>query len=107
MRGPAWMPINEERVWVNGELVATRHLPPGPADPYSATQQVHRVEVPLALRGDAFVVVEAGDSLARRRLSFPHAGPLGRAFPNLRVLAFTNPLLIDFEGDGTVWDRLD
>jgi hypothetical protein len=99
------MPIEEVRVWVDGELVAVRRLPPGPADPHSATQQVHRLEIPLALRGDAFVVVEAGDDLARLVSPEPHAGPLGRAFPNLRVLAFTNPLLVDLEGDGTVWDR--
>jgi hypothetical protein len=105
VRGPAWMPIEEVRVWVDGELVAVRRLPPGPADPHSATQQVHRLEIPLALRGDAFVVVEAGDDLARLVSPEPHAGPLGRAFPNLRVLAFTNPLLVDLEGDGTVWDR--
>jgi len=68
-------------------------------------EQVHRLEIPLALRRDAFVVVEAGDDLARLVSPKPHAGPLGRAFPDLRVLAFTNPLLVDFEGDGTVWDR--
>jgi len=105
VRGPAWMPIDEVRVWVNGELAAVRRLPPGPADPHSATQQIHRLEIPLTLHGDAFVVVEAGDDLARLVSPEPHAGPLGRAFPNLRVLAFTNPLLVDFEGDGTVWDR--
>ncbi len=105
VRGPAWMPIDEVRVWVNGELVAVRRLPAGPADPHSGTQQVHRLEIPLTLQGDAFVVVEVGDDLARLVSPEPHAGPLGRAFPNLRVLAFTNPLLIDLEGDGTVWDR--
>jgi hypothetical protein len=105
VRGPAWMPIDEVRVWVNGELVAVRDLPPGPADPHSATQQVHRLEIPLALRGDAFVVVEAGDDLTRLVSPEPHDGPLGRAFPDLRVLAFTNPLLVDLEGDGSVWDR--
>ena len=52
-------------------------------------------------------LVEAGDDLTRLLSPEPHPGPLGRAFPNLRVLAFTNPLLVDFEGDGTVWDRLD
>jgi hypothetical protein len=51
------------------------------------------------------VVVEAGDDLERMVSPEPHAGPLGRAFPNLRVLAFTNPLLVDLEGDGTLWDR--
>ena len=107
VRGPAWMPIDEVRVWVNAELVAVRRLPPGPADPYAAMQQVHRIEIPLALQGDAFIVVEAGDDLARLVSPEPHAGPLGRAFPYLRVLAFTNPLLVDLEGDGTVWDRLD
>jgi len=105
VRGPAWMPIDEVRVWVNGELAAVRRLSPGPTDPHSATQQVHRLEIPLTLHGDAFVVVEAGDDLARLVSPEPHAGPLGRAFPNLRVLAFTNPLLVDLEGDGTVWDR--
>jgi hypothetical protein len=105
VRGPAWMPIDEVRVWVDGELVAVRPLPPGPADPHSVTQQVHRLEIPLSIGGDAFVVVEAGDDLTRLVSPEPHPGPLGRAFPNLRVLAFTNPLLVDFEGDGTVWDR--
>jgi hypothetical protein len=105
VRGPAWMPIDEVRVWVNGELFSVRDFPPGPVDPHSATQQAHRLEIPLALEGDAFIVVEAGDGLARLVSPEPHAGPLGRAFPNLRVLAFTNPLLIDFEGDCTIWDR--
>jgi len=105
VRGPAWMPIEEVRVWVDGELAATRRLPPAPEDPYSTVQQVHRLEIPLALRKDAFVFVEAGDNLARLVSLEPHAGPLGRTFPDLRVLAFTNPLLVDADGDGSVWDR--
>lgn len=104
VRAPAWMPVAEVRLYVDGRLAATRRLPPAPADPFAAVGQLHRVEFPLSLDRDAFVVVEAGDDLDRLQSPQPHPPPLGRAFPNLRVLAFTNPLLIDVEGDGTRWD---
>ena len=105
VRGPPWMPIEQVSIYLNGELAHQEELPPPPADPYSTLEQVHRVRFPLSVPDDSFITVEAGDRLERLGESAPHDGPLGRAFPLLRVLAFTNPLLVDPEGDGSVWDR--
>jgi hypothetical protein len=103
VRAAAWMPLEEVRIYVGGELTKKLALPQKPLDPFARKQSVHRVEVPLRIERDTFVVVEVGDSVERLLDSRPHDGPLGQVFPAVRVLAFTNPLLIDADGDG-VWE---
>jgi len=103
VRSVAWIPVAEVRVYVDGELAETVPLPQPRLDPFARKQLVRRVEVPLALERDGFVVVEAGDSIERLLDPEPHAGPLGTIVPLVRVLAFTNALLIDTDGDGT-WE---
>ena len=105
VRAPAWIPVAELRLFVNGELAATHALPPAPRDPLAREAQEHRLRIPLDIDDDAFVVVEVGDSEERRQEREPHPGPLGRAFPELRVLAFSNALLVDARNDGTPWDE--
>jgi len=104
VRAPAWIPIEEVRVYLNGQLVARRPLPAAPEDPWTTIEQVHRLEIPVDVADDAYIVVEAGDGIDRLLSSEPEPGPLGRIFPDVRVLAFTNPLLIDARGDGSPWD---
>jgi len=100
VRTTAWLPVEEVRVYVGGKLARTVSVKQETTDPYSDKQTVHRVEVPLSIERDTFVVVEAGDSVERLLDATPHSGPLGRLFPAVRVLAFTNPLLVDADADG-------
>ena len=74
--------------------VKTIPLPRRELDPYSKKAQEFEVEVPVGIDRDTFVFVEAGDSIERLLDSTPHDGPLGAAFPLVRVLAFSNALLV-------------
>jgi hypothetical protein len=105
VRSPAWIPVEEIRVFVNGENVHRAPIPLQALDPFEERELVHKTEIPLDIREDAFVVVEAGDSYDRLLSSDPATGLLGVLFPHVRVLAFTNPLFIDADGDGTIWDE--
>ena len=105
VRSPAWIPVSEIRVFVNGETVHRVVIPGKSVDPFGNRELVYRTEIPVDIREDAFVVVEAGDSYDRLLSPDPAAGPLGVIFPHVRVMAFTNPLFIDADGNGTIWDE--
>ena len=105
VRSPAWIPVEEVRLYVDGKLARQTALAIAPTDHFALDERVQRVSFPLRLTGDAFITVEAGDRIERLLSEQPHEGPLGMAFPGLRVLAFSNPLLVDLDGDGSRWDR--
>lgn len=65
-----WVPVEEVRVVVNGEVVRTLGDLPQPADPFSASEDdFERLDVEISLAellpasGDAWLVVEAGHPL--------------------------------------------
>lgn len=101
-----WMPVDEVRVYENGALVrrfdasTVPTVHPGPRNPRSRSRRrVVRFDAPfdVTLSQDAYFVVEAGPRLDP--LS-PPAALVNKIVPNLRPLAFTNPIFVDLAGDG-------
>jgi len=84
-----WVPLDEVRVLVNGEVVRVFDRNFGFAE--------------LALERDAFVTLEAGAPLAAdpRAWIARHRGPYTDAIaPGFLPAAFTNPVYVDVDGDG-------
>jgi hypothetical protein len=69
VRAAPWVPVDEVRIIVNGEVARTLTDLPEPADPFGV-EGLDRVEIDIALTdilpetGDAWIVVEAGTALA-------------------------------------------
>jgi hypothetical protein len=103
VRAAPWMAVRVVRVYVNGELVRRVAAPEFTGDPYGERAQEFRVEVPLSVERDAFVTVEAGDTVKELVRGGVREGPLARTLPDVGVLAFTNALLVDADGDGRPW----
>ena len=78
--GAPWIPIEEWRVYVNGELVHRAPITTG--EPKA---------LPLAFERDAFVTVE---------VEGPAEGRYAEALPGFTPFAFTNPIFIDVDGNG-------
>jgi hypothetical protein len=104
-----WVPVDEVRVLVNGEVPAglafdettQPKLKKTPKTRWSrGKKSVERfdAEIPLDLGGaDAFVIVEAGAKLD----PLPDVDPFGGLLVSgYRSLAFSNPIFVDFAGDG-------
>ncbi|MSP55421.1 MAG: hypothetical protein EXR69_07455 [Myxococcales bacterium] len=148
-----WVPVDQVRIVVNGEVVQTITDLPVPGDPFG-TEDTRRLDTTISLAdllpasGDAWIVVEAGAALATNadldcngtpdtgdnnqdgKIDWrdvvdltedpevdclPAVGPLAEppepergeadwlfrtVTPNGYPLAFTNPLLIDSDGNG-------
>lgn len=84
VRAPNWAPVDRLVVVVNGEVAATEMINSLP----------HKSNIALHLTRDSWVVVLAGGS----------QGALGPIAPETALpmpsMAFTNPIFIDFDGDG-------
>jgi hypothetical protein len=83
---PAWVPVSELRVYLNGALHTQRPVSRG-----------ETARVPLEFAGDAFVTVEVegsltGEAAERYRVVAPGYVPF----------AFSNPIFVDADADG-VW----
>jgi hypothetical protein len=81
LRTASWVPVSELRVFVNGTLVATRALA-GPAV----------VDLPLEFERDSFVTVEVQGEAA---------GVYAEVLPEHIPFAFSNPVFVDADGDGS------
>ncbi|MFW6050890.1 MAG: CehA/McbA family metallohydrolase [Myxococcota bacterium] len=90
VRAPAWMAVDEIDLFVGAELVRT--VPVGDAGDGGAVRFDRTVEL-AAPDGDAFVVV-------RVRGREPMDAFFGRE--EVLPMAFTNPIWVDADGDGTV-----
>ncbi|MCP4907752.1 MAG: CehA/McbA family metallohydrolase [bacterium] len=75
-----WVPVDEWRAYVNGELVHRAPIAAGES-----------AELPLAFARDAFVTVE---------VEGPAEGLYAEAFPQFTPFAFTNPIFVDTDGNG-------
>jgi hypothetical protein len=97
-----WVPVDEVRLLVNGDVVRSwRDLPQGPAPPVLRLEQ--RIELPIVK--DCFVTVEAGAPLEADRATWAaqHAGAYADVVaPGFVPTAFTNPIWVDADGDGRV-----
>ncbi len=79
--GAPWVPIAEWRAYVNGELVHRAPIAAGES-----------AELPLVFAEDAFVTVE---------VEGPAEGLYAEAFPNFIPFAFTNPIFVDADRNGS------
>ncbi|MEM7412339.1 MAG: CehA/McbA family metallohydrolase [Myxococcota bacterium] len=84
-----WVPLEEVRIVVNGDVV------------HRTTERTGRV--PLALDADAFVVLEAGAPLDADAAAWraAHPGPYTETVvPGFVSAAFSNPIYVDVDGNG-------
>jgi hypothetical protein len=75
-----WIPIREWRAYVNGELVYRAPIAAG-----------DEASLPLAFEHDSFVTVE---------VEGPAEGLYADTLPGFIPFAFTNPIFVDFDGNG-------
>lgn len=76
----SWVPVDEWRVYVNGELVHRASIAAGEG-----------ASLPLAFEADAFVTVEVEGKAE---------GLYRDALPDFVPFAFTNPIFVDADGNG-------
>jgi hypothetical protein len=77
-----WIPVSIAKIQINGETVDQYELNEG---------NEHVLLVPLSFDKDSFVTVE---------VSGPATIDYQRVYPNLEPYAFSNPIYVDFDGDG-------
>lgn len=97
VRAAAWVPCPAVRLVVNGELLFETLLP--------RRDDVildHIVELPLSLKGDAWVLAEAGTPIGvmQSDVQVDWPAPWAWILPEYEPLAFTNPVRVDVDGDG-------
>ncbi len=91
-----WIPVEEIRVFVNGQLV--RRVPVVPS---TFSLRFFGTIALAQLTQDAYVVVEAGQVLPEDpTVQPPSLGLLGVVEPGVVSLAFTNPIFLDVDGNG-------
>lgn len=91
-----WVPVSEARVFANGEQVEAFKVAP--------TTQTVRLEqtITMTLEKDTWLVAEAGVPLPERaKPPEPPGGLYNIIAPGFVPLAFTNPVFIDADGNGT------
>jgi hypothetical protein len=125
VKAAPWIVVDEIRLIVNGRL--GRVVPPSelahPADPFGSEQlvrwtgEISLAELMSGTAGDAWLVIEAGDRLPAlvdsngdglpelaAKLERPAQDTpqflLDAIAPGTRATAFTNPFLLDWDGDG-------
>lgn len=97
LRAAPWIPVNELRVIVDGEVLLTR------TPSVNADDETLRLDETISLElgpGSHWVVVEAGEPLAvLQGTANGDAGTFGKIYPGHWPLAFTNPIFIEVSGD--------
>jgi hypothetical protein len=108
VHAPAWIPVEEVRLWANGALVevfdaGTRpRVKPAPEQIESRGRTL-RFETTLRLRLDAdtFLVVQAGVAEPEDPFVLPVSPePVATVLPDVVPIALTNPIFVDVGGDG-------
>jgi hypothetical protein len=107
---PAWIPVEQVRVLVNGEVVeqfdATTNprVRPLPDDPESSGQTLRlKATRKLVLDADAFVIVEAGVPIPAAGAPDPTSPePMNQIVEGVVPYAVTNPIFVDVGGDGYI-----
>ncbi len=77
-----WIPVTNAKIQINGETVDEYEL-------NSGTE--HTLLIPLSFDKDSFVTVE---------VSGPATQDYQRVYPGLEPYAFSNPIYVDFDGNG-------
>ncbi len=95
VRAAPWVPVNELRLIVNGEVVESEALPAG--------RDVARAERTWTVTADrdSWLLVEAGWPLSDASTRSPRVGGrYGEVAPGYVPIGFTNPVWVDADGDG-------
>jgi hypothetical protein len=77
-----WIPVDQIKIQVNGVTIDQYELTPGNS---------HQLLVPISFNKDSFVTVE---------VSGPATHEYQAIYPGLSPYAFSNPIYVDFDGDG-------
>lgn len=85
IRAAPWVPVSTLRIYSNGRIVAERTIG-------DATLEAHRQTIEMNFDRDSFVVVE---------VEGPATGDYAEVLPGFTPHAFTNPIFIDADGDGS------
>ncbi len=95
IQAPDWIPVDEVRVIVNGEVVYRESVPvSNNVNRYSKT-----VNVALP-SNDSYIIVECGATLENIEAGVLPQGYFAKVYPEVQPLAFTNPIFVDRDGDG-------
>ncbi|WP_243335355.1 CehA/McbA family metallohydrolase domain-containing protein [Mesoterricola sediminis] len=95
-----WMPVDEVRIVMNGQVVGTHTLPEFAADAANPLHFTATFSVPMPTTGTgAWIVVEAGVPLGQ---TGPYAAgtPWNWIMRGIYPIAVTNPIFIDVTGSG-------
>ncbi len=95
-----WIPVEEVRIFKNGELVQTIPVRP---NPFLGVRRRFRGFVPIfGVTRDSFVTVEAGVSvdLDGKPISTGLIADVQAIEPEIEPLGWTNPIFVDRTGDG-------
>jgi hypothetical protein len=96
VQAPCWIPVEEIRVFANGQLIARTALAPGCTSPLRYSNQLQFLP-----SVDTYYVVEAGQKLPIDGSEPPWpTGIMSVLEPAVLSLAFTNPIFIDVDGNG-------
>jgi len=108
--GPTWVMSNctEARIIVNGTQTATVALSGGTTSKTATFTNIDLSVDPTGGTGlnadDTWVVVEAGQPLADVAAGVQPTGAYAQVYPNVPVVAFTNPIFFDRDGNTTTFD---
>ena len=105
---PAWIPVDEVRVLVNGAVAQTFDasskpaVNPVPADVESSGKTLRfKGKAKVALERDSFIIVEAGVPIPGDGQPGPTSPePLNTVVPGVVPYAATNPIFVDVGDDG-------
>jgi len=108
VQAPAWIPVEELRVWANGALLhvfdaGTRpRVKPAP-EQIESRGRTRRFTTTLRMRldADAWFVVQAGVAEPEDPFVLPRSPePVATVLPDVVPIALTNPIFVDVGGDG-------
>ena len=95
VQAPDWIPVDEVRIIVNGEVVYRESVPQ--TDNVNRYSKTVNVALPST---DSYIVVECGATLENIEAGILPQGTFAKIYPNVQPLAFTNPIFVDRDGDG-------
>lgn len=91
VQAPDWIPVDEVRVIVNGEVVEKINI----SDKTSTVRYSETLEVDVPDVANSFIVVECGASLENIEAGiYPH-GDFALVYPGIQPIAFTNPFFVN------------
>ncbi|BBB33331.1 hypothetical protein TTHT_1875 [Thermotomaculum hydrothermale] len=97
IKAPDWIPVDEVRIIVNGEVVFREPVPQ--SDNVNRYSKTVNVALPST---DSYIVVECGATLENIASGIYPQGDFARIYPGVQPLAFTNPIFVDRDGD-SMW----